>query len=241
MRNLILVMKCVAAMLLLPLSASAQGNFFNLNFEMANPVPASPGPPFVTTASALPYWSVYLGTAQQAAVWQNYISTGAAGVAILTTTISPYGLTISPIDGNDSVILEASGILPTVSISQTGLIPVSTESLLFDAQQVGFYTTYPLQVLIGNQQVPTIIVGNTPNYTIYGADLSAWAGQVETLTFSAPVNPHALNQWELDDIQFSQTAIVPEPSPLLLTGISGLVLALRLRIVAARNLNGGRQ
>ena len=42
---------------------------------------------------------------------------------------------------------------------------------------------------------------------VYGGDISAFAGQVAQLSFTAPVGGH--NYWVLDDIQF---VAVPEPN-----------------------------
>jgi hypothetical protein len=71
-------------------------------------------------------------------------------------------------------------------------------------------------------------VGNGPNHTLYGANISAWAGQTEELTFLALAGASALDQsaWVIDDISFSPNA-VPEPSLLPLLGIGGLLFAVK--------------
>jgi hypothetical protein len=202
------------------LSAQAQGTFQNLNFEQADPVivVGSPYYPYeVTAASALPYWTVTIDGVQQSQITENDPSLGATWVMVVGPG-DAFGY--APIDGNYSVLLQ--GIVPgsTASISQTGLIPTGTQSLLFEAQPgIG-----PMDVLIGSQVVPFAAVGSGANYTLYGANISAWAGDTEELTFSALGGSY--NNWNVDDISFSPTS-VPEPSIVALTAIGGLLFGTR--------------
>jgi hypothetical protein len=200
------------------LSAFAQGTFENLNFEQANPVSSGDGYPFfyVTAASALPYWTVTIGGVQQTQIPENTASLGSPDV-ILEGPGSP----IPPIDGNYSVLLQGSDAV--ASISQTGLIPGGTQSLLFEAEKgFGGAGNGNLSVLIGTQTLSITPLATQPTYTLYGANISAWAGQSEELTFSALEG--GLNNWTIDDISFSPGA-VPEPNPLALTAIGGLLFA----------------
>ncbi len=72
-------------------------------------------------------------------------------------------------------------------------------------------------------------------YTEYGFDVSAYAGQVGTLQITTTVpNGNGLGGFEFDDISFSQTAVTPEPSPLILYGISGLLLCARRWITSPK-------
>jgi hypothetical protein len=84
------------------------------------------------------------------------------------------------------------------------------------------------EVYIGNDLLTLFSVGSgvgvSDSYTIYGANISAWADQTEQLTFSA-----SLGNIAIDDISFSPTAVIPEPSPLVLSGIGGLLFALYRR------------
>jgi len=94
---------------------------------------------------------------------------------------------------------------------------------MFEAQpDVGTF-----QVFVGGQNVPFSALGLGPNYTLYGANISAWAGDTEQLTFSAMEGGQGvgLNNWVLDDISFSPTG-VPEPDPFILTGLGGTLFAL---------------
>jgi len=202
--------------------AQAQGTFQNLNFEWANPV-ISPGAPFyhATAASALPYWTAALGGVEQTQVLYNGGSGGAPEVVLLGPP--PPTAPFNPIDGYYSVLLTGSASASIPSISQTGLIPAGTQSLLFEAESGPGNGI--LEVQIGTQTIAFAPLATEPNYTVYGASISAWAGQREQLTFTALQDNTALNNWEIDDISFS-TQAVPEPSPLALTGVGALLFAL---------------
>jgi hypothetical protein len=201
------------------LSANAQGTFQNLNFEQANPISAgNPYPPeYVTVTSAVPDWSVYYGNAQQTVMTYNAPGLGST-LATLLGPSSP----VPVIDGNYSVLLQGGETASAASISQTGTIPSGMQSLLFEAQP----GEGSFDVLVGTQIVPFSAVGSGPNYTLYGANISAWAGQTEQLTFSALPG---VNNWTIDDISFSPQA-VPEPSMLALTGLGALLFGLYRRL-----------
>jgi len=204
-----------SAILLAVLSMQAQGTFQNLNFESANP-----GTTFsfgVPVSSALPGWTVTIGGVQQTDVGVNAFSTGAPYVSL----IGPGG-PVSAIDGNYSVLLTGSAVPSVPSISQTGLIPAGTQSLLFEAVP-GLGS---LSVVVGSQVVPIAAIGAGANYTLYGANISAWANDTESVTFTAGEDNNALNSWTIDDISFSPNA-VPEPNTLALVVMGGLALAAR--------------
>jgi hypothetical protein len=203
-------------------SVWAQGTFQNLNFEQANPVVVSPF--IVTSASAIPDWTAEIGGAQQADIKENFFSTGDPEVVL----IAPGGPTLA-LQGSYSVML--TGSFEPASITQTGVIPAGSQSLFFDAQAAP--ENGSLAVQVGTQTVSFIAVATEPNYTVYGANISAWAGQTEPLTFTALQITTAINNWTIDDISFSPGAI-PEPNPLVLTGIAGLLFALYRRIASPR-------
>jgi len=77
-----------------------------------------------------------------------------------------------------------------------------------------------------------VTLGTGPNYSIlYGANIAPYAGQTGTLAFTAVV-PSLSTSWiGLDDITFSAT---PEPSPLVLTGIGGVLFAIYRRFATER-------
>jgi len=207
-------------------SVRGQGTFQNLNFELANPGPLTQnpdGPPYainVPVADALPYWIVFYGSVQQSEVNVNAPSLGSPAV----TLIAPGD---NPIDGNYSVLLQGFG--QNVSISQTGLVPFTAQSLFFEAQS----SDGPLIVSIGGQSVPFSAISTGPNYVLYGANISAWAGETESLQFTAASLPNEADNWELDDIAFSAQS-VPEPDAFLLTGLGGTLFALYRRFAPKR-------
>jgi hypothetical protein len=195
--------------LLAVFSAHAQDTSFqNLNFEDANPVlvPGSPYYPyFATVASALPYWTVSYGSVQPTGIFYDDVSLGADAVSLIGADAPPQ-LDISPIDGNYSVLLQ--GIVPgtEVSISQTGLIPSGMQSLLFEAA-FPLEMQGPMELLVGSQVVPFSAVGSGANYTLYGANISTWAGDPEELTFSAIGGSY--NNWSSMTFPFPQTPSCP--------------------------------
>jgi hypothetical protein len=208
-----------------------QGTFENLDFEQANPI-IIPGSPYndSTVANVLPYWTVTIGGIQQSEIPVDGFSTGAAWVSLVGPG-SHSG--VSPIDGNYSVLLQNYEGTPepnATAISQTGVIPSGTQSLIFEAHSYSFIPG-PLNIMMGNQVVSYAEVGTGANYVIYSANISAWAGKNEQLTFA---DPNGSGNWEIDDISFSPNAVTPEPSPLALTGIGGLLFALYRRFVPKR-------
>jgi len=202
------------AMCIIGYSGFAQG-FVNLDFESANITPIVTGGVFVASTNALPGWTVYDGSSQQTEMTVNDPSTG-------LTSVSLWATNGSQISGNFSVILVGGFTASGATISQTGLVPVSADSLLFEAQAgLGGFT-----VTLGGQNIPFFALATGANYTLYGGDISAFAGQTQQLTFSALQDFNALNFWNLDNIQFSSSP-VPEPGALGSSALCGLFLAWR--------------
>jgi len=205
-------------------SASAQGTFQNLDFEEANPV-STGNPPFVTAASALPGWTIFCGTTQQTEVALNAESTGQA-----VANIFGPGSSVPAIDGNYSAGLQGGGNPQTggsvtTSLEQTGGFPVGDQSLLFKAWgQIG-----GLSVDVNGTSLPLFTLAATGNYTLFGVDVSAYAGQTATLALVDAPNPPAVGLVELDDITFS-TSSVPEPSSAVLGALGGLMFAAYRRL-----------
>ena len=96
------------------------------------------------------------------------------------------------------------------SIGQVGTIPATARSMQFYAQ--GFPA-----VVFGGQQLGLVTLATTPTYSIFAADVSAFANQTGELLFTGSTT--------LDNIYFSSTA-VPEPGALAL-GILGLIMFAR--------------
>jgi len=185
-------------------SVHGQGSFQNLDFEAARVVFTDPGNRYVATTNALPGWSALSGVSQLSEVAYNAFT--------FVPDVGLYGLNSLVISGSFGVSLSSRG-----SISQTGLVPVGSESLLFK----GWWPSLSPSVSLGGQGLQFVPLSNAPNYTLYGANIPGLAGQTVSLTFSTQVGAHDVF---IDDIRFSPEAI-PEPSSLALLNCGGLLLA----------------
>lgn len=204
-------------------SAFAQ-DFINLDFEDAVivPDPSSPFYPSAINASdALPGWTAPSSVGPNDVLY-NTVTLGSPTVAILGTGGFPPAL-----DGNFSIYLYGrAGYSTGASISQTGLVPVNTSSILFIAQStIPSSGGGPLLVSLGGQSISYSAISTGPNYTTYAGNIPpGLAGKSEQLTISASSGVN--NFWEVDDIEFS-TAPVPEPNSFGLFALGGLFVAWR--------------
>jgi hypothetical protein len=116
-----------------------------------------------------------------------------------------------------------TGADPTSStISQTGLVPSGTMSVLMDVQ-----TDYGFTVSLGGQDIHMVPLHTYPSYTLYGGDVSAFAGQTAQMSITAPYSPvYNPSDVLLDDITFSPNPI-PEPSVFGLFALGALLLGWR--------------
>ena len=212
----------IMLVLTLKQNVGAQG-FVNLNFESANVSGYSPDSRDVPTTSALPGWTAYYsnasGTGVTSQVWYDGISLGGYMISIIDSNAPSFG----PISGRYSAFLFGT-VQISSSITQTGLVPAGTESLLFD----GYVSGAPFTVTLGDQTIAMAPLQTFSNYTLYGGNIpSALDGQSEALTFTEPpavgVQP---SMFELDNIQFSNSS-VPEPSALGLSALCGIFIACR--------------
>jgi hypothetical protein len=213
-------------------------SFINLNFENAHFTvdPSGNFPPYSVYASnAIPGWTAYLGSVPQIDVLSNETTLGSAMVSIQGTNLPDFetftGFVEPALQGRWSIFLQGffgntnalTGGTPIVaSIGQTGQIPLTANSLLF----WGYfpYNNNTFSISFNGQDLTWLAVSNALNYTVYGADVSAFAGQTGQLLFSAGANAYA----ELDNISFS-TLPVPEPSAFALTALGTLLLGFRRR------------
>ncbi len=205
-----------SAILLLALECSgySQG-FVNLDFESAKiiPIVGDPNYPYaVEITNGVPGWAVF-GTTNGSMLY-NLGSIGTTFAILLATN--------GAISGHYSFQLEGMLSFYPATISQTGLVPVGSQTLLFEAQSFAGSTS--LIVSLGGQVLSVSAIGTGPDYTLYGADISTFAGQVEQLNFSAPSTGQ--NIWTIDNIQFSSSP-VPEPGALSLLAMAGALLGLR--------------
>ncbi len=195
-----------AAAVLTPV-ARGQGTFKNLDFEL--PItPLTPVNSQVPTADGLPGWTAYTYGSPQSSIVYNTVSLGAAAVSLQGP-----GSSWPSLQGSYMVILQGSsgGTPGSAAIGQTGQIPLAARSLIFwgSLNDVSF----------GGQTLPFFQLGATPNYNIYGADISALAGRTGELLFTAAPTRFQL----LDNIQFS-TQPIPEPSIPALTALTACFL-----------------
>ncbi len=215
----------ILALVLVAQIAQAQAGFQNLGFEAAQltPIPAGQFGDFVPIGQALPGWSGLLGAQQVTSVFQNNFALGSANISIL----GPNWTAIGIIQGQYSVLLQAGGAgvaTPTfvdTSLSQTGLIPAGTESILLKAIGEDFSVSF------AGQNIPLIPLSAGTNYTLYGGDVARYAGQTGQLTLSALTLPnHPINNVYFDAVAFSEQ-VVPEPSVLGLFAVGVSLLGWR--------------
>jgi PEP-CTERM motif len=207
------------ALLLGVAGATAQGTFQNLGFESALVSGHAPHDGLPIT-SALPGWAAGVdGADKTATVYYDAVSLGGPFIAINDANT---GFGFTPIQGRFSACLfSTGGNLPVAtSISQTGLVPADTMSL--QAQMVVQGPT-PV-VMLGGQVINMVPLAAFPAYTLYGADVSAFAGQTATLSFTEPPPGQAsVSSLELDGIVFSSEPI-PEPGTIAMLSLGALLV-----------------
>jgi hypothetical protein len=202
-------------------SAQGQDTFQNLDFQAAQLTFESSNSIEIATSNALPGWSAFSGTSQLSAV--PYFNGSAFAYAVALVGTNAFN-----VDGNFATFLSQGGsvgsdIYGPGSISQTGTVPVGSKTLLFYAFSA---PSSSLLVALNGQNLSYEAVSSVANssyfspVTLYGADISGYAGQTETLQFSVTSRYSVL-----DDIQFSSQP-VPEPSVLALLLVASGILAL---------------
>jgi len=208
------------------IQSHAQGTiqFQNLDFENAVTVPI-PGDPLqrIQFAPAFPGWVGYAGTNEQGAALYN---TQTAGSVALGLAGPGWSDAVHPIiEGNYSAVLQAgyNGIerVPAI-MAQTALIPTSALTLRVKASPLtgGEFST--LDVAVSGQSLSLSPLATTPAYILYAGDISAFAGQVREIRFSAvPTARYAFSGFLIDSISFSDQSI-PEPNTIVLFGLAGL-------------------
>ena len=189
--------------LLLLLQTCYGQDFVNLDFEDANVSGYSPGTFGIPVVDAFPGWSASYsqGTTEASKVWYDAISLGGAVISINDSNGPPYGF--GALDGNYSAYL-FGGIGGSATLSQTGLVPIGTKSLIVSAQS-RFWGSL-LVVSVDGQPI------SESQYSTY--DISSFAGKTVTLSFTelAPVDvPPSLVI--LDDIIFFHHIRFPNRNP----------------------------
>ena len=217
--KLLLASICVV---LFSCSVQGQGNFVNLNFEASTLATLPPGTygSEVSSTDAIPGWSAFLDTNEVTQVLQNNLTLGNASISIL----GPHWSFPNIIEGQYTLVLQpgaGSGGLVSASVSQTGLVPLTAQSLEFKA-----FGHTPFSVSLGGQALDVVALGSGANYFLYGASIpGSYAGQPASLTITALAGPNSADYF--DSCAFLSSPI-PEPGILgiLFTGL--LVLTVYL-------------
>jgi len=193
--------------------ASGQG-FVNLDFESATLVPV--GNEAVQFPQAFPGWTVSILGSPIAAALYNNMFLDSAGICLIDTKGA---LADTVIDGLYTALLESGLAYPSnvavasdITLSQTGLVPLGTQSLQFKAKP-GFDLSGRFAVTLGGQSLSLTTLGSGTNYALYAANVSQWAGQTAQLSFTVFGEiPHVNDEGLfLDDIQFSPESVSVVP------------------------------
>jgi len=204
------------------LQCQGQGSFRNLDFESANVFGGSGS---VSAGDAFPGWQVYWGE-QLGHVAVHNTST-AGSVAALIFGPSYNGCCI--IEGNLTAGLQP-GILGSqsvdASLAQVGQVPSSSLSLQF---KVVPGSEDNLVVRLAGENLGLVRLQTTTNYSLYGANISKFAGQSVELRFTALLTPQiGFNPVFFDSIRFSSNP-VPEPDAWALFGLGSALLCCAAR------------
>jgi len=251
-KKLIVVALMLSIVSWIPSRSEAQGAFQNLGFESAS-LSTVPGDAYgsVQFAQAFPGWTGLAGTNNQTTALYNRYFLDSSGISIIDSGwTNPLGSSRGLIEGSFTAILQSGvRVSPTTvepldcRIGQTGLVPVTAQSLLFKAQllvpgPIGSLPEAALLVTLGGQQLSFTPIAVGPNFTTFAADVHPLAGQTAELDFTLMAqNPHTSNRYLfLDSIEFSSSA-VPEPSVLALAAGGAAVCGVWSRERKARSKN----
>ncbi len=193
------------------MSSGYPQGFLNLNFESAT-IPSNPTYADITVSNLFPRWTV---TAPL--FYYNDVSLTGNSISIWDTNPPA---AFPPIQGRYFAVFFGGnypGFGTAISLGQTGQIPLSAQSLIFLGAIGG------MQINFNGQPISFFSLSATANYTVYGADISPYAGQTGQLLFTLP--PYVGNAM-LDNIQFSSSPI-PEPGVLCLFALGGALLGVR--------------
>jgi MYXO-CTERM domain-containing protein len=219
-------MKIKIALLMALLFADQIGfsqGFLNLNFEQSIIVSSSPsGEGFNDGIADVLGWTEYNGWAD--ANYSDYTTLIYNDEPLDSPGVCLEGLDYfrPAIQGNYSIFMRGGSTafaqvhpdLPIIaSIGQTAQIPSYANSITYWASQ-------GLQVSFNGQPLSFTDVSDTANYSVWTADISAYAGQTGQLLFTG--------EGLLDNIQISPRP-VPEPSGFALGALGALLLGFRRR------------
>ena len=216
---------CFVPLLLAPLTMALGQGFVNLDFEQSTIVSSSQSPdgPLDFGIASVPGWTAsssfglvsnYSGGT---ALWYNNGTLSSPSISLVGKDFF-----FPAIDGQYSIALFPGQVptnYPPPSIWQVGQIPATARSMFYLGNSVN-------QVIVSfSGHILTINnIDNYGGYSLFGADVSAYAGQTGELLFTQPVYLHYS---VIDDITFSSSEI-PEPSVFHLSSICILFLYWRM-------------
>ncbi|HEY9170868.1 MAG TPA: hypothetical protein VI136_01130 [Verrucomicrobiae bacterium] len=202
--------------LFVPVVAQCQGTFKNLNFE--SPLtPLVPIGPFneVAATSAVPGWTVYLGTSIYPQVRYNQVSIGTAAVSLIgpgqANGVLEGAYTVALYPGPSPLAAERV----STSVEQSGEIPSDARSVSFDV--ILFAGVGQVSVSFLDHALAIVPLESAPaipgslQHVRFGADVSGFAGLFGALRFTVPPLTGYANTIYLDAIEFSSSPI-PEPA-----------------------------
>jgi uncharacterized repeat protein (TIGR03803 family) len=203
------IVACLGLFFIAPVRSQT---FTDLGFEQAVITPV-PGDPYgrVVASNAFPAWVCYTESNQLTLVNYDNEFLDSAGVSILNTNVvNGYRVITQAFEGRYTALLQAGFALGgdtvrwSAAIAQTGLFSPSSPTMTFEASGSGF------GISVAGQSLPYFALNYYPSYTVYGVDVSRFAGQTAELRFTAfPFGPPglAINNVFLDGVRF------PGPGP----------------------------
>ena len=198
-------------------TAFAQGTFQNLDFEEANPIPIVGSPYYpheVAASNAFPGWTVSAGY-----IFHDTFSLSGGSITIFDGTQFSSAPSLQGIYSAYLASFNYPEYGYSISLGQTGQIPLWAQSITFWGDIGG------MQITFNGQPLSFSTFGRGTNYTVYGADVSAFAGQTGELLFTVPARVASST---LDNIQFSSQP-TPEPAVLSLLALGSLLFGWQWR------------
>ena len=208
-------------LLLCALGAEGQGTFQNLGFENTTLTVFVRNPfiPSYATNATIPGWgwspheTFGFGDPNTTVALDGFALDAPAVTLQANSSRAIQGYTVFLQGGTMGGGL-VTGNTNGAFIYQTGQIPTTSQSLTYLGSGA-------VRVAFNGQLLPSIVISNAATHTVWGVDISAYAGQSGELRFTSPWLASGL----LDDIRFSPAAI-PEPSALALYSLGLGVLIL---------------